>query len=376
MSTTVKMKPAHAIGIVGAIAVIGVIAALKWSEWRARKWDSRWNEFVAEWEAKGERFDIAATLPPRVREEENFFRHPFLQRVAAADVDWIAIDDAIHIDGYDNWKTEASWQFETEGTPPAPMPEELATRILNATNPIATDLDAFAEAARRPAASLDVATGHQWMESFRTISHISNVSRLLNARADALLATGAVEPAVDDLVTMIHAARHLRATHSGIGMTISAGFDRAAATTIVEAAPWTGPLRSRLLAALEARASTLEEEFAAMLRAERNAILDVLDEEFDLTRPSQRALAAGTRIALCESLQAMVLSERGVRLDRVDGDHLGHYVRHWMEAEAPPKNSHSLGLSIALIYGGLFEGLELVENDRNKAIAILRIEEP
>jgi hypothetical protein len=60
------------------IACLATLIALAWVEEDVRgKW--AWNKFKGEWEAKGERFDMAAFIPPPVPDNENFALTPLLR---------------------------------------------------------------------------------------------------------------------------------------------------------------------------------------------------------------------------------------------------------------------------------------------------------
>lgn len=366
------MKKFTAIGIAVVTVLAGAFVKWGWPEWRARVWEARWDTFVAKWEAKGEHFDLPAVLPEPVADEENFFRHPFLQRVFAGEVDWVAIDESLPLNDYDDWRFDSARDEETDDSPAPPMPQELSARVLDAIRPVAADLDAFAEAARRPAASLDIATGTQLLETMRVLSRLSNVSKVLAARAEARIATAAIDDAVDDLVTMIHAARHLRATRTTMGTIIGTGFESAACQMIIDVSFWLPDQRQRLLAAFNLRENILDEAFAAMLRVERNGLLDAFMEDTDLSQPTVRTYVARVRLETCESLQAMVLSRNGERLDRVDGARVRHYNDHWRRIQQTGKSNPHQVLVMAGLQAGIYDALEMRENERDRALRKLR----
>ena len=63
----------------GLIALAGLITlvALLWAEenWRGKR---AWQNYKREWEAKGEKFDLQAFVPPPVPDDKNFAMTPFL----------------------------------------------------------------------------------------------------------------------------------------------------------------------------------------------------------------------------------------------------------------------------------------------------------
>jgi hypothetical protein len=60
-----------------ALAVLITLIALLWTEenWRGKR---DWEKYKSEWEAKGERFDLASFTPKPVPPEQNFYATPFL----------------------------------------------------------------------------------------------------------------------------------------------------------------------------------------------------------------------------------------------------------------------------------------------------------
>src|ERR1700677_3903925 len=66
-------------GLIGLAGLI-TLGAVFWVEenWRGKR---AWENFKHEWEAKGEKFDLKAFIPPTVPDEENFAMTPFLAPV-------------------------------------------------------------------------------------------------------------------------------------------------------------------------------------------------------------------------------------------------------------------------------------------------------
>lgn len=64
--------------ILGLMSVL--LAAIPFENWRSRR---VWEAYKQEWEAKGERFDRAAFLPPEVPDEDNFAATPLLAPLLA-----------------------------------------------------------------------------------------------------------------------------------------------------------------------------------------------------------------------------------------------------------------------------------------------------
>lgn len=65
--------------LVGVAVLVTLIAVFHAEEdWRGKR---AWERFRNEWEAKGERFDMAAFMPKPVRDEQNFVKTPFFVRL-------------------------------------------------------------------------------------------------------------------------------------------------------------------------------------------------------------------------------------------------------------------------------------------------------
>ena len=53
------------------LACLATLIALAYAEEDWRGWHA-WNQFKHEWEAKGEKFDLASSVPPPVPDDQNF----------------------------------------------------------------------------------------------------------------------------------------------------------------------------------------------------------------------------------------------------------------------------------------------------------------
>lgn len=67
-----------------SLAFLATLIALFYAEENWRGWRT-WENFRHEWEAKGERFDLASVVPPAVPDEKNFARTP----VVASSYEWL-----------------------------------------------------------------------------------------------------------------------------------------------------------------------------------------------------------------------------------------------------------------------------------------------
>ena len=57
------------------LAALGMLVVLFYAEEDLRGWHA-WNKFKHQWEARGEKFDAASAVPPRVPDDQNFAMSP------------------------------------------------------------------------------------------------------------------------------------------------------------------------------------------------------------------------------------------------------------------------------------------------------------
>lgn len=78
---------------------------------------------------------------------------------------------------------------------------------------------------------------------------------------------------------------------------------------------------------------------------------------------------ARTKLGLCEPLQAMVLSEQGRRVDRVDGERVQQFYDHYRGIDR--KSLDDPAADFAVNYCSFYEQMELQEEMRIETIRAL-----
>jgi len=87
-------------GLIGLAVIATLIAVLVTEEdWRGKR---DWESYKHEWEAKGEKFDWQAFVPPSVPDDQNFFTAPIFTNI----LDGKIVMDPYHSDGSPDWHAE------------------------------------------------------------------------------------------------------------------------------------------------------------------------------------------------------------------------------------------------------------------------------
>ena len=334
------MKTKILIGLfVFALFAGGVFLA---QELRARKWESRWNDFFAGWEARGEIFDPAKLAPADPGENSDFARHPWIRRIADGDEMLRQTLDKMEPDGLDGYQ---EWERATDDNGVhRPMSPELARRVLKHAAIFSVELQAFAEAAQRPGCRLvadgRASTGEMAWSNWA--AQLSPLGNLLGASAHASAALGDGPALTRDLETLLLAGNLLRSSNLTLGVVVGSGFESHAfgvIGSIPDLGPWPETERRKWLAALDVRTRTLPDEFAATNRLERGLFLRQMDKlEADRSvrlakgltgyGPLRRIYIARARLAACEMLQDMVLSDGGHLAAVIHPDRITRFQSH------------------------------------------------
>jgi hypothetical protein len=206
------------------VALLGVVAAVYFVE--ERRGLAAWSEFVSEWEAKGERFDLGAYVPEEIPAEENLAATPLfaeLFEISEAHPDWFSpysvtrpsdpsalgrlalISTAIgryHRDSSDRWLNPdlpTGWRgararqlnaitvFQEEGSPAIPEKEAAAKLRAVVDHSCASDWSALMEDTKGKQFVPPIDWGkpsEQWMTSF---AYFQTMSAHISLRCAALL---------------------------------------------------------------------------------------------------------------------------------------------------------------------------------------------
>jgi hypothetical protein len=372
-------------GCVSALAVVGFFVA---QELRARNWEARWNDFLIRWQAEGEVFDPAKSTLPDLGEDSDFARHRWILQVAAGDAGVLQALEKMQpdqVDGYEEWESDSD-----DNGVQRPMPPELARRIVNHASAFRTELEAFADAARRPQCRL-VADGRastREMAWNTWAARLSPLGKLLGASAHAAAALGDTSSPTSPMETLLRAGNLLRSSNLSLGVVVGAGFE-SQAYSVVRSMPdptaWPENERRRWLVALDLRTRPLADEFAATSRLERNFLLQQLDAlAADRSAPLAGGLAdmgpfrriylARARLAACEALQGIVLSDDGHLSKVIEPGRIARFQDHLETIRGAPRSSkhsrHSadaFGLLPQFAILGIQDGLNQLEADRTTA---------
>ena len=373
-----KRKRWIALGLLVLIA-LGIAGAL---EMRARKWEGRWVTFVREWEAKGENFDPAAGLPPAMADHEEFAAHPWIRKIAARDAGVLQTLETMNSEGLEGYQ---EWEEDTDDDGNhSPMPPELARRVLQHAAGFQTELDALAEAARRPGCRIE--SSGNWL------ALLNQPARLLGASCHAAAALGEGPALTRGIETLLQAGNHLRLSNQTLGVVVGCGFEGKAFDVIKslpDPAGFSDVDRSAWLAALELHTRSPEDEFAASSRLERGKFLKILDQfERNRSLPIGQGLArygsfrrvylARARLAACEALQGMVLAEGGKPAPYIDRTRIRNFQSYLHEKEPKPRRSaaEEFGLMSQTPALGIYEAIGFHEESRGAARQKLRIPSP
>lgn len=362
---------------VTALGLIALVGCGLWYglELRARNWEGKWTGFVKKWESKGELFDVEGNLPAKLADESEFESHPWMGRIAANDPELLARlkrMDPQSIAGYDDWlRTEAPESAN------APMPVELAERVRKHGAEFKAELDAFAEALKRPGCRISpVNLGGVVIEA-GWISHLSAISRLFEGLSHAAIAVGDAATFTEMIETSLRAGQKLRASNMMLPIVVGAGFETgvyAALESLPASNVWPQSERLKWLAALDYRTRTLAEEYAAVARVERGfalrllAMLEKSPSKGGLIPrygPSRRVFFARAKLASCEVLQGMVLAPGGRVATAIDPERIARFEEYVKDKRHRNDPAMELGL-VDMVWPrcGIFKVLQYQEIDR------------
>jgi hypothetical protein len=217
------------------LTIFATLVAIFYTEedWRGKH---DWENYKREWEAKGEKFDWQAFVPPSVPDDQNFFTAPIFTNMQK---DKIAMSP-YHSDGTPNWHFEKIGYMGGEGRtgiidlkafqssyrnptnknlakefPLAPQPQTPAKDVLFALSKYDSAVEELREASRRPYANVPL----NYEDGFNSASallpilaELKRCTQLLQVRAVAELADGQSAKALDDVKLMLYLNSSLRSS--------------------------------------------------------------------------------------------------------------------------------------------------------------------
>lgn len=286
-----------------ALILLALLAA-GFENWRGRR---AWNRFRAQWEAKGEQFDIAAFIPKPVPPDQNFAMTPLLAPLLDYDAslpgkwrDPAGRDRANAVSGAlgnspgkkppqpGNWQTATSidlqqWQeyFTGHTNFPAVTNSGNAARdVLTALRKFDAELDELSKAGSRPHSVFPIHYEEHINALLPHLAALKGISQLVRLRALARLQAGQKTEALQD------ARLNLRLAESiGDEALLISQLVRIAILHLAMQPIWEGCARhewtEEQLAALQSALANIRllEDYGRTIRGERalsNAVLDQL----------------------------------------------------------------------------------------------------
>jgi hypothetical protein len=223
------------------MAVLATSVAIFYTEedWRGKR---AWENYKHEWEAKGEKFDWQAFVPPSVPDDQNFFTAPIFTNMQNGKIEM----NPYHSDGSPDFPSfkdlpsnrigyvggegptrtiindlkiwQASYRNPANANlahefPIAPQPQTPAKDVLLALSKYDSAVEELRQASQRPYASvpLNYEDGFNSASSLLPIlAELKRCTQVLQLRAVAELADGQNEKALDDVKLMLYLNNSLR----------------------------------------------------------------------------------------------------------------------------------------------------------------------
>jgi hypothetical protein len=220
--------------LIGVAMLTTLLALLVTEEdWRGKR---AWENYQREWEAKGEKFDWQAFVPPSVPDDQNFFTAPIFTNM----LDGKIVMNPYHSDGSPDWHAEkdqignlggegresiidlkafqTSYRNPTNASlvkefPIAPQPQTPAKDVLFALSKFDSAVEELREASQRPYSNIPInyEGGFEALSPlFDELGVLKRCSQVLQLRAVAELADGQSAKALDDVKLMLYLNNSLR----------------------------------------------------------------------------------------------------------------------------------------------------------------------
>src|SRR5208282_531016 len=219
------------------VAIFATLIAIFYAEedWRGKR---AWENYKREWEAKGEKFDWQAFVPPAVPDDQNFFTAPIFTNMLNGKI----VMNPWHSDGSPNFWPEndrvgylggegkaritdlktfqASYRNPTNASlakefPVAPQPQTPAKDVLFALGKFDSAVEELRQASQRPYASVPL----NYEDGFNSVSSLLPVlaelkrcTQVLQLLAVAELADGQNAKALGDVKLLLYLNNSLRSS--------------------------------------------------------------------------------------------------------------------------------------------------------------------
>jgi hypothetical protein len=204
--------------------------------WRGAR---AWNQFRREWEAKGERLDIASVIPARVPDEQNFAMTPLLAPLLDYDFRrpgrWRDTNAVARVTGPQAltlypagtkageakpgniWVARPTdlnaWQQYFRGLtnfPTTPQAQDAATDVLLALSKYDAELNELRAASRRPYSMFPIHYDEDYSALLPHLAVLKRIALVLQLRATAALAASKSEQALTDVLLSLRLADSIK----------------------------------------------------------------------------------------------------------------------------------------------------------------------
>ena len=219
-----------------SLAIFATLIAAFYAEedWRGKH---AWENYKRVWEAKGEKFDWQAFVPPPVPDDQNFFTAPIFTNMLGGKI----VMNPWHSDGSPNFWPEndrvgylggegkaritdlktfqASYRNPTNASlakefPIAPQPQTPAADVLFALGKFDSAIEELRQASQRPYANVPIPYEEGLSASASTLlpylATLKRCTQTLQLRAVAELADGQSAKALDDVKLLLYLNNSLR----------------------------------------------------------------------------------------------------------------------------------------------------------------------
>ena len=261
--------------------------------WQVENWRGRtkWETWKAEWEAKGEKFDLASIVPPEVPDDQNFAKSVLFEPLFDVDSNNKPSDQAAFDAAKDRFGLKRSprnsfgwrhgqrrdleaWEGELLqlGNPPAKGVAPVDT-VLAALEPFAADMATLANDVRRPHSRFAIRYDDVFSALLPHLSGLKQAASLFSLRASARLAKGNTEGALSDTITAIRLSESLATEPLLISQLVRVAIFQIGMQPFWEGAvdhKWSAAHLAKLRSALQP--INLMEGLARCFRGERNMI--------------------------------------------------------------------------------------------------------
>jgi hypothetical protein len=208
------------------IGILATLVAIFYTEedWRGKR---AWENYQREWQAKGEKFDWQAFVPPSVPDDQNFFTAPIFTNIRNGKILMSPYDDngkpdihsdasrsgyalyRMHLTDFQQWQNFYRHQTNTDMAkrfPVSPQMQTPAADVLFALSKFDSSVDELREASQRPYANvlLNYEDGFDALSPLlEDLAALKRCSQGLQLRAVAELADGQSAKALDDVKLLL-----------------------------------------------------------------------------------------------------------------------------------------------------------------------------